>query len=550
MYKPARAFALQLLFVLVSTLVHQISFAQTCGSPTIPAVMGYYTVGWADNQTVVRAAPTLYGTSYLAMQSSMNSELLNALQASAPSCSFSITSSVWSTANYYNQPVLTDIVAAASGCPPLVYPMPDRFSDYLSLHWVCLQSGYQGNQVPGNNVLSSGVCYATNPELMQCGGAGQAGFQGATYPVTSKTDGQCPTCTAGNPVTVATGNKFQLEVDYPATSSDGLSFARFYNSDPYVAQGSVGYNWRDTFDRRIVLSSDPSFNGTYTGPLLAIVYRPDGRVITFNITGSTPVPTDSDTIASLAQVGPSTWVFTDESDTAETYSMVTSVQSSGPVSFGQLQTIQFRTGVTQSMHYDGGQHLTTVTDSFGKALTFTYDSSNRLSSMIDPAGNLFTYAYAASYTGQFLSSVQFPAVSSGTPTRQYSYSQPNQYWMLGAIKDESGNWYAQWTYNSAGQATSSYHGSNQDLVKFAGYSSTPGTGTTVTDGNGRSDVYTFSVINGVPKYTSIKTNSSITASASYDLNGNFTSKTDPLGNVALHVKPDKKRELERETFTA
>jgi RHS repeat-associated protein len=365
------------------------------------------------------------------------------------------------------------------------------------------------------------------------------GASGATVPLPYKTDGECPTCFEGNPVGVSTGNKFQKEMDYQAGTANDLSLARYYNSDPSVPQGSYGWNWRGTFDRQIVLSSDSSFSAyKYSGPLLALSYRPDGRIVTFNVAGPAPVATDPDTVETLSQPNSSTWVLTTKDDTVETYTVVSAVKSTGPRSFGQLASIQFRGGLTLSLSYDSNQNLLTVSDPFGHSLGFTHDSNNRVSTMVDTGGNTWFYAYNSSnYLTDLYSPGPTKGSESGAPHRQYRYSSfatgfnGTATEALSYIEDESTYTYATWTYNSNSQVASSYHGSYEDDYTFTYGSGTPGTSSTVTDTLGGSRQYTFSVVNGVPKATSIVASGSVTESSSFDSRGNPTTTTDPNGNI-------------------
>ncbi len=111
------------------------------------------------------------------------------------------------------------------------------------------------------------------------------------------------------------GNKFQEEVDFRAPGAGVLNFTRSYNSVihacsitmgessygvgafgpsvgddaiaslvrttgndryPLIGLDSIGANWRHTYQRMV-------FVDTASGLTSASVYRPDGRVLTFNL---------------------------------------------------------------------------------------------------------------------------------------------------------------------------------------------------------------------------------------------------------------------------
>lgn len=122
----------------------------------------------------------------------------------------------------------------------------------------------------------------------------------ATGTVPAKNLGSCSrSCSDGggagngglqaNPITLGVGNKLQVETDYTG-GTNGVRFERTYNSGGVVqSQSSVNFGsnwftqigayWRHTYDRTL------AFNAT---PLITTVqaYRPDGRVLGFNLYNS------------------------------------------------------------------------------------------------------------------------------------------------------------------------------------------------------------------------------------------------------------------------
>jgi hypothetical protein len=98
---------------------------------------------------------------------------------------------------------------------------------------------FKGKCAPGY-ILSNGSCALVEPALQTC----------STQPKPSKTRGKprIGACHEGNPCDVATGNKYQREVDYAPLSPDGLSYVRYYNSDTFTPAGRLGLNWRDEYD--------------------------------------------------------------------------------------------------------------------------------------------------------------------------------------------------------------------------------------------------------------------------------------------------------------
>jgi len=79
----------------------------------------------------------------------------------------------------------------------------------------------------------------------------------------------------------------------------------------------------------------------------------------------------------------------------------------GPV--WRLTSIVDRNGNTTSLTYTGG-NLTTVTDTYGRALAFAYNGQGHLTSVTDPAGRITTFQYDA--TGHVLNMVTDPVGNS------------------------------------------------------------------------------------------------------------------------------------------
>jgi len=341
-------------------------------------------------------------------------------------------------------------------------------------------------------------------------------------PVNGKTLGAGCDCagspTVGHPITVSNGNLFEQATDYTTAGQNPLAFTRYYNSQQSAVTtfaAALGINWRSNFDRYLQLS-----------PSTVIAERADGQQLTFTLSGSAWV-TDSDVDVTLAHSG-STWTLKDHNDVTETYTAINSSEA-------QLSTIAVRNGYTQTMHYNSGHQLTSVTDSYSRSLTLTY-SSGMLNTLATPDSTTITYGYTAAGAGENLTSVSFPTSPTSTLTYAYGASSapPNA---LTSIVDENGNTYATWQYDSLGRANSSQLGTSADTTTL-----TFNSGGTVTVQNalGVQDTYTFSTLQNVPKVSGISraatsTTAAATESFTYDTNGFLASATDWNGNQTTYV---------------
>ncbi len=70
--------------------------------------------------------------------------------------------------------------------------------------------------------------------------------------VPGKNMGQ-PSCPASvlNPINAATGNKYQLEIDYDGSAPASLAFHRHYNSASSLPKSTLGGRWTSIVDQRI-----------------------------------------------------------------------------------------------------------------------------------------------------------------------------------------------------------------------------------------------------------------------------------------------------------
>jgi probable HAF family extracellular repeat protein/YD repeat-containing protein len=338
----------------------------------------------------------------------------------------------------------------------------------------------------------------------------------------SKTEGnpcdQPGSCGAGEPIDVATGNVFYQTTDYQTTGQNPLSFTRYYNSisAPTFAL-TVGMNWRSNYDRYIRILSASS----------VIVERQDGRQLTFTLSGSTWTP-DSDVDLYLTNSG-STWALTDSTDTVETYT----TQSGGFEAI--LNTITARNGYTQTLHYNGSNQLTSVSDSYSRSLGFTYNNG-LIQTVTTPDSLVLTYGYTTITQGTQLTSVSFN--TSPVSSITYDYGQNSApFSALTSIIDEDSNIYATWTYDIYSRGLTSQLGVGANLITMT-YNAN-GT-TTVKNSLGVRDIYSFSTLQGVPKITQIARQATSTTAAAtrtfgYDSNGYLNSATDWDTNLTTYT---------------
>ncbi len=357
---------------------------------------------------------------------------------------------------------------------------------------------------------------------------------GETINKTEKTLGSpAPEQCVGNPIDIATGNKYQKETDYVDSRTSQIVFERYYNSiaidDSLTGNQSsraLGNNWKHTYQRSIFNSDDGIDEG------VAIAYRHTGRVENFFLNTSTNqwVP-DADITSRLIQLTDSTgdkigWEYTTEQDVVETYNAT-----------GVLQAITNRNGVIQTLHYDlVSGLLTSITDSYGNSMSFTYDLNDRIQTMTDLDGKLYQYTYSPNLI-QVVYPDETPQNNVDNPIRVYHYEEANKTLLTG-ITDENGNRFASWDYDdTTNKAILSEHNSGVDRVTVTYNNDST---TTIIDALGASDTFTFLDVQGVSRVSNVAGDQCNVCGAqaqayTYDSNGFVASETDFEGNLTTFI---------------
>ena len=345
---------------------------------------------------------------------------------------------------------------------------------------------------------------------------------------------------AGNPIDLATGNKYQREVDYER-GARSLLLARHYNSK-VTAQGSFGRNWSTDYDARLSVVA-----GTTTA---VAAMRGDGSVVAFKSAGSAFVPDNTNARYSLVAQrdlgGVITgWLLRDKhAATLETYN-----------ASGRLLSITSHDNYVRTVTYNASGWLAAVTDSFGRTLTFVYGASDdpagikdsrSVEKITDPAGNPITYRYDAfsAKSPSALTEVTYQ----DTHKRSYLYellnpTDPNggtRTDRLLGIVDERNNRLSTYLYDADGKAVSTEHALGTRSASVT---------RTETAGSGVSAVSTIDGIASTRQYDSIDGRlrlvsqsqpagsgcSASTRSTVHDNHGNPTQIDDFNGERSCHV---------------
>ncbi len=342
---------------------------------------------------------------------------------------------------------------------------------------------------------------------------------------------------AGNPIHIASGNKFQAETDLRRVGGTGLSFRRYYNSldgqttrlgakwnhtytalllptygstpPLYSGGGSENQTTPYTTEAQACESGWPQIRAQYTDPLYqsATAIYANGSCALYNngnYLGTIAVHPTVYTWSAIPEVA--TWnarrpdgkiIRFDNAGngiwrTSGANGMTLEQTTSGFLltdkndtveeydTNGWLSSITRRNGEKETVTFVAG-FLDNVTDNTGNTLTFTYDTNNRLATVTYNGTQQWGYRYNSSGLLEFVDNPD-------NTTRQYQYEDVNFPRALTGITDERSNRYATFEYDTAGRAFASYHAGNADRVDLT-YNADGST--VVTNGRGYATTYTF-----------------------------------------------------------
>jgi RHS repeat-associated protein len=393
--------------------------------------------------------------------------------------------------------------------------------------------------------------------------------------------GGTPIGSTGNPIDLGSGMKRFSAVDFK-TADGALTLARSYSSIPWAGTPTklanvplglanwqfdfqvelqLGEGWEAqrsvavTFPRGVAISFARQTNGTMAPYTPAAYPRPQtDYTLTFNGTW----PTDLNTIRNAKTY----WTLRDAEDNV--WSLETFADSAtGLFTIARPTQVVYRSGLTLTFAYGSVYQLTSVTDSFGKQITFTWDMIDpalvggtgaavpgAIKEAILPGGFKVKYIYETIGTNTTglpqpdrLSKVEFVNSSNAViDSTTYQYTNTNIPNGITAIldKDNVVRWNV--TYDTEGRATVSEGPSSADRTTVA-YTPNATTFTrTVTNALGKVAIYNYS--SNPPNYnvklTSVAGQASTNCPAStgtlaYTSNL-VSSRTDEEGRITTYTR--------------
>jgi RHS repeat-associated protein len=386
-----------------------------------------------------------------------------------------------------------------------------------------------------------------------------------------------------NPIDLLTGSKVFRVTDF-STADGSLKLERFYASIEYggvtwimsKTPDAIAGSWRFWFQRELDLTysygawsryaeietaDGGSFGFSYSNTWSVMQpYLPDYGTVqtdyTLSFVGSWPSNLDT-VITSSTQ-----WTVHDPDDSVWLFQTYLDPRS-GNYDIGHPVSVTFRGGMTWTFTYGTYNELTSVTDSYGKTVTFTWSywdpSTLGLSQPITPVAivsaalpdgtsivynsqSLETTLASSHPRADILTSVQhLDASSTVTDSTTYLYENTSFPTFITGIKDNAGT--RRWTvaYDSDGRATTSEEpsGINDTTVAYTdpGY---PSFTRTVTNALGKQTVYTYAWSWGDVHLLSVDTNASTNTPATtktYSYSSSFVSSvTDEESRVTTYSR--------------
>jgi len=303
-------------------------------------------------------------------------------------------------------------------------------------------------------------------------------------------DPLAPPATVGNPISLFTGNKREVETDF-ALPGASLAFRRFYNSANEAWRSGIGQGWSHTYAVSLFATPDGARE----------LLQSDGRRLHF-----APAGTDDEGRALFRTRSAFEGRLVATGENAHRWELPDGRHLTFTGSY--LVEIDWPDQRRLTLYYRQ-QRLASVTDETGRVLRLAYwpgvagadralgdyqaqdhgPASGQLASLTLPDGELIEYEY------DDRSNLTRAAYPDGTH-REYHYEDETYPSHLTGLTDRTGVRFATWDYDGQGRAISSEHAGGVERVTIdypepraieAGQT----VGTTVTNSLGQPSLYTW-----------------------------------------------------------
>jgi len=233
-------------------------------------------------------------------------------------------------------------------------------------------------------------------------------------------------CSHADPVNTATGEYYENAADIvlPGTGP-GLSISRSYSTAAAAADGPFGFGWSPIFDAQL----DILIPGNDSNPMprQVQVTQENGSTVLFTRAGSSSYRALDRVNGELSYAaGSGTWLYTRDLTTFMTFdgsgALVSAADRYGnAITFGRdgsghVTTMSASGGRQLTLTWSGA-HVTAVSDSANRSVSYGYDSAGNLVSVTAVDGAVTTYGYDG---GHYITTVTQPG--GGVTTNAYDES--------------------------------------------------------------------------------------------------------------------------------
>jgi len=333
-------------------------------------------------------------------------------------------------------------------------------------------------------------------------------------------------CTrVSNPISFATGSKYQEELDYEGSGSFPLRFKRYYNSAQVDGADQIAdspsysnlTSWKFSYSSSLAIHS---------GSQKAYMVEDSGRILAFDKVAGEWQNTSGNTAQLLPALDG--WEVIDDKDITHLFDQ-----------FGRLAGRKDQQGKLQQVERIDGNII--VTNWNGETLTIQLDQQ-RPFKLIDSEGNETIYTYTSrnpsNPIGDLFETVSYPDGS----IRSYQYDFVNSNHLLESISVD-GLVISRWEYDSEGRATASEKagGVNRTELDYTHFEDPVEPRVTVTNPLGKQTTYRFEIVNNTYRTTSVEGHASANCAASsktttYDANGHMESSVDWQGVTTTYER--------------
>lgn len=331
-------------------------------------------------------------------------------------------------------------------------PNQDSDREHYSAFLVDTTTGRVAGSRVSNNPLCDGICYSVSEMLnspphsfrayvayrhssgpveysdVQAKSASVIPDAGAAILSSEMIGGENPaekdcTCDSADPINTATGEFFLPETDLGIPGGGpALEISRTYSSVNAAMDGPFGFGWASGLSTRLDILVAADAGSTH--PKQVQITQENGSTVVFNSVEGGEYEAPARVIATLSHDADGQWQFTRRSSETLVFNgggvltSVSDIHGNSVVfahnSLNQVVNVSASGGRSINLAWNGGR-VAELTDSAGRSVSYGYDTSGNLTSAIGVDGSVTAYGYNLAH---FMTNVTAPG--GGVTTNVYN----------------------------------------------------------------------------------------------------------------------------------